>query len=365
MNISEDGIRHSKFKFNKNECKVLSEDWKNFVSKIKKCPQKKFSEKGIVFTAGGITYVTCAWVSISMLRKLGCNLPIEIWHNGNEVSAAVMLKFKHLDVEFRDFSELGEVTLHGYMLKPLAILGSRFAEILYLDVDNVCVKNPEYLFHSKEYLEFGSVFWPDYWHTAKDNSIWSITGSKSFSIPEQESGQVLVNKVRCWRELQLCLYFNQMSNYYYKLLLGDKDTFKFAWLALKTDFHMVAKMVGTCGYVIDDQFYGNTMVQHDTTGNIIFLHRNLLKWDITFKNEMVWKVIKGFYDHPKTKKIIYNTYPISGLAIDIAGDVYDLDFKEIFGDLELWCQEFLMDWRESKDYVDFFNHLHFLRSRHH
>jgi alpha 1,2-mannosyltransferase len=364
MNIGQDGIRHTKFKFSKSERQVLSEDWKKYVSKIKRCPGSKFSGKGIVYTAGGLSYITCAWVSISLLRERGCDLPVEIWHMGDEVSPGVIRKFQSLDVEFRNFTELGEVTLQGYMLKPLAILGSRFGEIIYIDTDNVCVKDPEYLFETKEYLEYGCIFWPDYWHTAKENSIWSIIGTERFDIPEQESGQLVINKIRCWRELQLCLYFNQMSAYYYRLLMGDKDTFKFAWLALNTDFHMIQKMTGSCGYIVRNQFYGNTMVQHDPAGDILFLHRNLLKWDVTYRDEIVWQVIKTFHNHPSERKIIYNHYAAIGLAIDLAGDVYEQDFQETLGDLEHRCQHFLSRWRESAVYLDFLNHLHFVKNRH-
>ncbi len=41
-----------------------------------------FAGRGIVIPAGGERFFTCAWVCIHMLRKMGCALPVEIWHLG-------------------------------------------------------------------------------------------------------------------------------------------------------------------------------------------------------------------------------------------------------------------------------------------
>src|SRR5699024_3511317 len=134
-------------------------------------------------------------------------------------------------------------------LKPLSILYSHFKEVLYLDADNICSRDPEFLFQTDEYNKYGAIFWPDYWETSADNPIREITDVKYRVMKEQESGQLLVNKERCWKELNLCLYFNKMSQVYYQLLLGDKDTFRFAWLALKTPFYMIKEEPAACGYL--------------------------------------------------------------------------------------------------------------------
>jgi len=42
-------------------------------------PEGRFARRGIVICAGGPRLFTCAWVCISMLRKvLGCALPIQV-----------------------------------------------------------------------------------------------------------------------------------------------------------------------------------------------------------------------------------------------------------------------------------------------
>jgi len=363
MTFKENGIRNSPFRYSKEEIKILKDDWQKHASKIKRCPKKKFKGRGIVYTAGGLSYLTCAWVSISVLRERGCELPIEIWHNGPEISEEVKEKFIGLNVRFMNFQALGDVSLQGYMLKPLAIIASSFSEVLYLDTDNICTRNPQYLFDCLEYKEEGCIFWPDYWHTSKSNSIWSIIGSKHYEIPEQESGQILVDKTKCWKELQLSLYFNQMSAYYYKLILGDKDTFKFAWHALESKYYMIKEMVGTCGIKVEGRFHGNTMVQHDPDGNILFLHRNLLKWDLTQSGELGWSTIKRFKNIAKTKKTYFRRHVKIGLSIDLDGDVLEDNFEQMFGNLEERCLWYLDQWRSSEHYTGFCTYMHILKNR--
>jgi hypothetical protein len=43
-----------------------------------------FWGRGIVIPAGGAKYFTPAWVCASMLRHLGCQLPIQFWHLGED-----------------------------------------------------------------------------------------------------------------------------------------------------------------------------------------------------------------------------------------------------------------------------------------
>ena len=267
-----------------------------------------------------------------------------------------------MNVEFRNFHELGKIALTGYMLKPLAIINSRFKEVLFLDADNNCVEDPEYLFSLAVYKEYGCVFWPDYFRTSRTNSIWSIIGTKTYEIPEQESGQILINKEKCWQELQLCLYFNALSKYYYRILYGDKDTFKFAWLALKSKFYMVEHPVGTCGFKENGNFYGNTMVQHDPAGKVLFLHRNLLKWDITKNDEISWTHIKKFDENAKRKGIIFKSSP-KGLGLDLIGDVSEEEFNSKFDNIEIKCLEFLREWRNSEAYANFMHYSYFAKNR--
>jgi alpha 1,2-mannosyltransferase len=236
------------------------------------------------------------------------------------------------------------------MLKPLSILYSKFKEVLFLDADNICIKDPSFLFETKPYIETGAIFWPDFWKTAKDNPIWEIIENKEYSTPEQESGQILINKEICWKELNLCVFFNEKYEIYHRLLWGDKDTFRFAWFALKTKFHMIEKPVGSCGFMLSGQtFSGNTMVQHCVNSEILFLHRNLLKWDITRLGEMTWLMIKEFKTSAKKKVIYCNAH-----SLNLGGDVIEYQVPSSIKQTEINCLNYLHDLRESKFYIDFF-----------
>lgn len=169
----------------------------------------------------------------------GCVLPIELWYIGDEMTAGTIEALKPLNVTCRNALDHNPTSLSGYALKPFAIIHSSFREVLFLDADNNSPFDPVYLFDSVEYHSYGVIFWPDFWRTHPDNPIWEITDSSDYQTFEQESGQILINKERCWRELNLCLYFNYKEKDYYRMLLGDKDTFKFAWLALGTSVTQV------------------------------------------------------------------------------------------------------------------------------
>ncbi|MEI9896725.1 MAG: glycosyltransferase family 9 protein [Chthoniobacter sp.] len=45
-------------------------------------PRRRFYGRGIVMCGGGEKYFPCIWVCLNILRKLGCGLPIELWHLG-------------------------------------------------------------------------------------------------------------------------------------------------------------------------------------------------------------------------------------------------------------------------------------------
>ncbi|QIH36738.1 hypothetical protein [Sphingobacterium sp. DR205] len=197
------GLRQCTYESTDKEIQFLRTQWQLHVANIPSYPQFKYQGKGIVYTAGGVTYGICAWVSISNLRSQGCSLPIELWYMGSELSVEMINLFKSLDVECRNFHDYGVFESKGFILKPLAILHSNFEEVLFLDADNICYGSPHTLFEDENYKKFGTIFWPDYWYTGEDNPMWKIVDSPYDNIHEQESGQILINKEKCWKPLNL------------------------------------------------------------------------------------------------------------------------------------------------------------------
>ncbi len=290
-----------------------------------------------------------------MLRKeLKCSLPIQVWYRGNEITPELEETLSKLGATSHNLEDYYDIPpeMSGYAMKPMSILFSSFKEVLYLDADNVCTLNPELLFDLQEYKESGAIFWPDFWTKDSNNQIWEIIGCPSTKEKEQESGQILIDKERCWAELNLSIYFNVNSHIYYNYLVGDKDTFRFAWRALQKAFYFVEHEVASCGYIEEDgSFIGHTMVQHLPDGRIAFLHRNLLKWDKTPPDMHAWKKIKKFDKTSKKKEyILYRNFMQQRNVMNLEGDVTILDFKELFDGLENKCLIYLQELREEEFY---------------
>jgi hypothetical protein len=213
-------------------------------------------------------------------------LPIQLWHLGpKEMSDEMRRLIEPLDVECIDALTVAKQyparILNGWEIKPYSIIHSRFEEVLSLDADNVCVRNPEYLFDAPEYKKHGAVFWPDYGRLSYDRAIWNICGAEYRNEPEFETGQILINKRLCWKALQVTMHFNEYSDYYYRHIHGDKDTYHMAFRRLDQPYAMPDKGI----YSLE-----GTMCQHDFEGNRLFQHRNLAKWSLFGGNPR----IRGF-----------------------------------------------------------------------
>lgn len=247
-----------------------------FIKGIAEYPQGRFSNSGIVICAGGIKYLTCAWVCVNMLSKWRCKLPIEIWHLGKkEVKNNISKLLVKRGVKFVDALQTRNTCpvrmLQGWSLKAYAILNCRFKDVLLLDADNVPIKEPEYLFKHPEFKRTGAVFWPDFGRLGPKRAIWRMCGVRFRDEPEFESGQILVNKEKCWRALSLALWYNEHADFCYQHIHGDKDTFHMAFRKLNQPYSMPK---------IPIQPLQGVMCQHDFEGRRIFQHRNLRKWNL-------------------------------------------------------------------------------------
>jgi hypothetical protein len=231
--------------------------------------------------AGGARLITCAWVAINVLRRVvGCALPVELWHIGpgelGEVEASL---FRPLGVEVVDALEVARSwparKLGGWELKAYALAHSGFEEVLLFDADNVAVIDPACLFELPEYAATGAVVWPDLVRLARDSPIWELCGVPFRSEPAWESGQLLVDKSRCWQAVQIALHMNMHSESFYEYTHGDKETFHLAWILAGAEWAMPddpARRTPTGIY------------QRDFDGRLIFQHRSQAKWRLTGGN---------------------------------------------------------------------------------
>ncbi len=232
---------------------------------------------------GGARYFPCTWVCLNILRQVGCHLPVEVWYLGSEEMSPQMIELLTVrGVRCVDAAKVREEhparILNGWELKPYALIHSRFEEVLLLDADNVATANPEYLFDAPEYRQTGAVFWPDFGMLSPDKAIWDICGVAYREEPEFETGQILIDKRRCWKALRVTMHMNEYSDFYYRYMLGDKETFHMAWRRLRQEFAMPSRSI--------DPLEG-TMCQHDIEGRRIFQHRNMAKWIVGGMNRRV------------------------------------------------------------------------------
>jgi hypothetical protein len=250
-------------------------------------PEGRFAGRGIVICAGGARMFTCAYVAIGLLRRtLGCSLPIEVWHLGpEELGPPMRGLLEELGAETVDAFHVARRhpvgRLGGWELKTYALLNSRFAEVLLLDADNVPVRDPAFLFDRDEFQDTGAMFWPDIVRLARGNPIWAVSGLPPRDGPSFESGQVVLDKRRCWRALTLAHWMNQRSQSFYDIIHGDKDTFLIAWSMLGQPHHLVRHQPKLIQW---------TMCQRDPDGAVLFQHRNEVKWILHGDNP----AIEGF-----------------------------------------------------------------------
>ncbi|KAF6002443.1 hypothetical protein F1559_002351 [Cyanidiococcus yangmingshanensis] len=298
---------------------VLREEWTNFIEFIEDSlqieaisPQGRFRGAGLVMAIGkSQRYAIPALVTLRLLRALGCRLPVEVWYSSargespftNGLEAALRrMNQGEIPLYFRDLDALvpwnrdlgGWASL--FAIKPLSIAYSRFAQVLYLDADAHPIRDPTYLFSflpSRRLSQENAsgiptaIFWPDYWSMPANHpafSIFRVASQSSAQRREQESSVVLVDKSsvhHSWVPLLLAVMLNVRSDYTYQYLHGDKDTFRFAWMALDIPFHRIEKDPAAAGYWSPDRtFQGTTMVQHDPNGEPLVLHQNLEKIDV-------------------------------------------------------------------------------------
>src|SRR5262249_52960802 len=113
--------------------------------------------------------------------------------------------------------------------------------------------------------------WPDLGRLEADRSAWEVFGNVPYrDEPEVESGQLVIDKRRCWPALVLMHWYMQNAEFYFDQVHGDKEVFHLAWRKLNLNYAMPA----TPCEQTDTSLY-----QHDFAGRRIFQHRGRQKWN--------------------------------------------------------------------------------------
>jgi hypothetical protein len=199
--------------------------------------------RGVVQCVGGSLYFSLAFLSLSALRDTGCTLPVEWWALGRheldpemERLAATLGATVRYAEDVIPSLERPPRRLNGWELKPFSILHSGFDEVLFLDADNNAVRDPTFLFDDPGYLETGAVLWPDIPPSKRKEWIpdvcWHMAGlPPAPDVRACESGQLLFDKRKKRRGLEIVMHMNEWSDEWYGVLFGDKDTFVIGLMA--------------------------------------------------------------------------------------------------------------------------------------
>lgn len=262
---------------------------------------------GIVYLGGG-KYNQLVMLSLKLLRSHGSQLPVEV----------IIPKRSDFDIDFCNrvlpnmnakckvmsdyLPENIMKTIGGFQFKTVALLISSFENVLYLDADNLPIKNVDLLFTNKPYVDKHLVMWPDLWRRSTSPIFYDIaqiaTDSKKRvrnsyflgdtrgssdqilyhdsegTIPEasSETGQILINKKVHFKTLVLSMYYNFYGPaFYYPLLSqgaageGDKETFIAAAHKLNLPYYQVQEFNREFGPINHDtvkhEYFG--MGQYD------------------------------------------------------------------------------------------------------
>ncbi|WVW78612.1 hypothetical protein I302_100571 [Kwoniella bestiolae CBS 10118] len=272
---------------------------------------EKYGEgRGIVMVAGNADTLQRVKWSLGMLRSYGSELPVQIYHFPSERpndDDPIREELKELGAELVE--ALGQTRdtkkNKSYHLKALAVVQSPFREVLYLDSDSIPTRDPAYMFDAPNYRRLGIWATPDYWKTSANNPIWSIIGVKCRNEWEMETGQMFVDKKLHLDVFLLIKYMLENHEFWFYFSDGDKDIFRWALLALRKRWAVPGRWVGAAALpsgTASGDFCSHTMLQHDSFGEPLFVHYNLLK-------QIPSGVGRG-YSWGRTKQLpLFNTWP--------------------------------------------------------
>lgn len=185
-------------------------------------PPRRPGSRGVVTAAGTPRQLLCAWLAVRRLRELGCDLPVEVFCTAAEIVPAAVAQAFPAETRFR---RLDDPALAGFQIKPFALWHASFDRCLWLDADNLALRDPSFLLDA----DTPATFWPDAFRTS-DRALLAAVDAELPAGLELESGQLVLHATACREALwRACLLNGPLRALAYAHLFGDKDTWRLAF----------------------------------------------------------------------------------------------------------------------------------------
>lgn len=278
-----------------NEWKIKIKDFTRTIPEY----EKGKHDYGVIVCAGSRHFIS----SVLLIHRLINDNPdvvIEWYYVGDELmefqkkylsNISNITLINCLDIIPKWFGhEIKTEHLKGYMIKPFALMMSQIENILLIDGDNTPLCNIQTLFNNKSYNIYGNVFWKDVKFKSEETKkqmlrvgeeiykVLDIMSPFEYGFDLAESGQILVNKQKCWKALCVSYYLNYHHNIFYKIFFGDKDLYYVAFQLTGITYYQndyYPHGIGTQGTEFGRV---NVLIQrHPTNGDDCFMHRTLSK----------------------------------------------------------------------------------------
>ena len=257
-------------------------------------PAASVTKKGVIVCAGGFRAIEC-FGGLSWMRELERRdpslpkLPIEWFYAGDEMPQMMIdfLKPKLEPIKFVDCLKISKESselLKGYPMKAFAPIHTSFESFILLDSDCIPLKHPGWVFENENFKTKGTMFWRDFKHRGNFGKLYNkhhqafdnklMISVDFLNMPENESGQFVVNRKMHLDVLKFVWGLNKMKDVFYKVVHGDKDLFALGFYL--TDNFKYYYQVPLYPYTIR-----NTKSEHEAIGQrnpenpteIVFVHR--------------------------------------------------------------------------------------------
>jgi len=216
-------------------------------------------KRGILYT-GKAKHLKDIYQSITAHRMLNVSLPIEVW----VIRLDLQMCQKTVGQLHKVYCYSLPNTIKGFASKYHALLSTKFTDVIFMDADNIAVRDVNIIFDSEGYKRNGMVLWPDLWgdrcrpvkerlldgYTAfKTHVLWvaSFGGLKWRNVreiaQEAEAGQIAIDIRRHGGLLEVGRKFIE-DKFLSQVVNGDKDIFRIVNLIFNQPFYFVPHIPG-------------------------------------------------------------------------------------------------------------------------